>query len=160
VDANPVALIDPLGLSSLAACYRSPAMMQTCVEAGMISGSRAINRGITVYNILDDLGIDTDFTDDAQGALDIDADEACPPGDGKDPCKKLRKRLKEHQQKLREYQSNPLAADNKGTLQSAIDAGNTVLAQKIFSGRMHELAGQIKNFRLLLIACEIRNGLR
>ena len=84
---------------------------------------------------------------------------ACSAGGPQDPCAGLRFQLQDHERKLREYTSDPLASDNKGFLKSAIAAGNMSLYQKIYDARVASLLHQIANFRKQLEECEKLNGL-
>lgn len=69
----------------------------------------------------------------------------------KDPCKWLRIRLAEHQQKLRDYLLDPYAADNKGILGQGYD-------QSIMVGRVSTLVNAIEGFKRELAECERIHG--
>ena len=85
--------------------------------------------------------------------------KACPPKENnEDPCKGLREQLNEHKRKLEEYIANPLASDNKGFLQAALDKGNLDLYDKIVASRIASLQWQIANFEMQLKQCESLYG--
>ncbi len=160
VGGDPVGLVDFLGLATIVEdsrtwCFRNPVVCKELYDA--LPG---INPPIPIHATPENgLDIDTSLSDDAQEALDIDADVGCPPN-GKDPCKGLRKQLKEHQRKLRQYSKDPLSMDNRGDLRRAIQDGDMARAQIIFNKRVIKLTKQINNFLNQLILCELRHGIR
>ncbi len=160
VGGDPVGGVDFLGLATIVEdsrtwCFRNPVVCKELYDA--LPG---INPPIPIHATPENgLDIDTSLSDDAQEALDIDADVGCPPN-GKDPCKGLRKQLKEHQRKLRQYSKDPLSMDNRGDLRRAIQDGDMARAQIIFDKRVIKLTKQINNFLNQLILCELRHGIR
>jgi RHS repeat-associated protein len=78
----------------------------------------------------------------------------CPPKPPKDPCKGLADQLAEHQQKLNDYMSDPLAHDNKNFLPGA----SPDLQAKIYQSRVMSLVGQIRTFERDLAQCRANNG--
>ena len=95
--------------------------------------------------------------DPGQEAADEAEPEQCEP-EGRDPCEGLRRRLREHEQKLANYVSNPMEHDNMGYLQEALDQDNRIRFGSIYSGRISNLVRQIDNFRRQLRECEKNNG--
>jgi hypothetical protein len=69
-------------------------------------------------------------------------------GEIKDSISSLEARLAEHEQKLADYKANPDAYDNKGFLKGA---SSPEIREKIISGRVRHLEGEIANFRKQLV---------
>ena len=88
--------------------------------------------------------------DVAEGDM-TDACAGCEPPD--DPCSGLRRQLQEHENKLRDYRSDPAANDNLGILGHSPERDAAIIA-----GRIRNLEGQIENFRRQLAECEARNA--
>jgi hypothetical protein len=79
-----------------------------------------------------------------------------PDPDDPDPCRGLRRILREHEEKLRLYRQDPYAYDNKGFLANSPPSRH----QQIIDGRIRNLEKQIANFKKLLERCERENGMR
>ncbi len=75
--------------------------------------------------------------------------EQCPRD-----CRGYLKQLRKHEEKLRQYRSNPDLYDNLGFLKFAPPD----LRKKIIDGRIRNLERQIQNFRRKYEEC-MRNGM-
>jgi RHS repeat-associated protein len=145
VGSNPLTRIDPTGEFAFVLPAIPPALA-ALGEAAAFVGSAAL----AGYALSEIVGDDAAPSDDARD--DTDADEQCEPNK-KDPCKGLRKQLRAHEQKLRDFIANPYTHDNRGFLANNPPSRHS----KIIDGRIRELQKQIDNFRRLLEKCERRN---
>lgn len=75
--------------------------------------------------------------------------EQCPRD-----CRGLLRQLREHEEKLRQYRTNPDFYDNLGFLKFATPD----MRKKIIDGRIRNLERQIENFRRQLNQCLMNNG--
>lgn len=160
---NPLKFTDTLGL------FEAPSPR---VEVAPVVGEGIWARilafvaraGGTVTMMLwpSELGDDNLLTPEVQKRLDdfldTDIDEMCSERDGKDPCAGLRRTLRDHLKKLRDYLQNPFDPknDNKGILANSPASRY----RDIISGRIWNLLNQIENFKRLLRECELQNGIR
>ena len=78
--------------------------------------------------------------------------EQCPRD-----CRGYLRQMREHEEKLRQYQLNPDAHDNLGFLRGADTLGIPGLRDTIIQRRIRKLQGQIDNFRRLYEKC-MANG--
>lgn len=143
--SNPVNYIDPMGLwFGVDDAFTGP------VDEIIVLG------GLTILAMTGN-----EWAKDALESLSDAISDALSgdPGDDdecRDPCKGLREQLKEHQDKLKQYIRDPYSMDNKGFLQNATPDR----AERIFTGRINNLLGQIENFKRQLEECERKNGLK
>jgi len=154
-NGNPVTGVDPSGLLSF-----TPEVLQQALK---VAGLAEIAGGGPEDPVADAVALVLAFgtivaaSDTATSPTASAASGSCPP---RDPCKELRNRLKEHEQKLSDYLKNPLLNDNKGILGAATLLGQTERARSIYAGRVLTLNSQIANFKKLLAECEAKNGKR
>lgn len=94
------------------------------------------------------------FLGDPAGAVPIHGPNAsCPPPGGRDPCKGLREILRDHQQRLANYEADPWKYDHENLLGQGRD-------EAVIGGRIRNLRNQIDNFRKQLEACEDNNRIK
>jgi len=154
VGGNPTRWVDPTG-ENTAVVGGAPGaiggLADLCLANPVICGVLAaggggFEAGAIIYPII------------AEPLGDL-IDKACPPRPGnQDPCKGLREQLKEHEEKLAQYLTDPISMDNKGHLGYALGVDNMDLFWKIRANRIKELMSQIANFRKQLEDCEKRYG--
>jgi hypothetical protein len=126
------------GVRSLMTQAPAAAGAGAAIGVASLPGSTPIEQAQTGAQARDQAGTDTCVTKDC---------------DGRDPCKGLRDQLQQHRQKLRDYQTNPYAHDNKGFLGQGRD-------EQIIASRIASLERQIRNFEEQLKKCEEANGKR
>ncbi len=73
-----------------------------------------------------------------------------------DPCKGLRKQLKLHEEKYRQYLADPDSMDNLGILEGKSEWERN----RIIAGRLRALLNQIRNSRKQLQECDEEHGHR
>jgi RHS repeat-associated protein len=150
VRGNPANAYDPHGEFAMLLPLIGGAGGAGAAAGAIVSGAELISAAATAAIIYAAINVSGDTPADQPGDI-ADADtKNCPPGD---PCKGFRKQLQKHEQKLKDYSTDPFAHDNKGFLAKAFPA----LQQKIIQTRTNKLQGQIDNFRKLLAECEARN---
>ncbi|MGH8550158.1 MAG: RHS repeat domain-containing protein, partial [Methylococcales bacterium] len=137
VNQNPVSFTDPTGEIAFLLPAIPPAIA-VLGDAAVFVGSAAL-AGFTLNQILSS-SADTPALQAQFGTIASPGNPNCPPDD---PCKELRKRLQEHEQKLRDYQADPRSGDNRGFLGQGRDP-------QVIAGRIRSLQKQIANFRKLL----------
>ena len=147
-NANAVSNTDPMGLQIAIPAPTFPVVTTACLAnpaacAVVIAGSTGIVIGNTINPVVQ--------------PIIANIVDACTPGDN-DPCKGFRNQIKEHERKLNEYITNPLASDNRGFLGAALASGNQSRFDTIYASRIASLQFQIANFRKQLEECERRNG--
>jgi RHS repeat-associated protein len=146
VGGNPLSYADPLGLAALEIPLPSIPLPNWVT----VPGSR----------LLGGLGLILSLSGDTPKPGTEGTDE-CPPGPGgKDPCDGYRRELRNHEEKLRQYISDPNSMDNKGFLAAAAAKGDQGLYDKIYTTRILSLIHQIEIFRRDLADCERKNGKR
>ncbi|MBX2847287.1 MAG: RHS domain-containing protein [Acidiferrobacterales bacterium] len=159
VQNNPINRFDPNGEAAFClvpgvgwvACGVAAAGAGLTVGACYLTG--------TCQQLSEALGnvLSEEVGDDAESASD-DPDY-CPPRAGnEDPCRGLRRQLRLHENKLRDFISDPLSMDNRGFLSAALQSGNNNRYQRIVDSRINSLQRQIDNFRRQLQECERRYG--
>lgn len=84
---------------------------------------------------------------------ETDAKTACPSNNPRDPCKEFRRLLREHEQKLLDYISDPTQGDNRKLLGKGWDV-------HVIWGRIKELQKQIGQWKKIIEECERKHGMR
>jgi RHS repeat-associated protein len=126
------------------------------VEGAAVGGAIGTVGGAVIGSAIEDAinaisdALDGDDADEASQDL-TDTDNPR----GNDPCRGLRRQLRAHEEKLKNYQNDPDAYDNKGLLQNCPPERR----DRIIDGRIRSLQKQIENFRKQLQECERRHGL-
>ncbi|WP_434058078.1 RHS repeat domain-containing protein [Acinetobacter thutiue] len=148
VGGSPLLNYDSLGLfvdTTGAFTKGASAVIQQGARVGIMCAAPAVAVGVGL------LGVST-----SAGSCET-APIECPDNGGKDPCKGLRNILRIHEEKLREYISNPDKYDNKGFLKNA---PNQEVRRRIIDGRIKHLLQEIKTFKEQLEECERLHGKR
>lgn len=77
----------------------------------------------------------------------------CKKRKKKDPCAKLKRRLREHEAKLEAYRADPKAFDHEGRLGHSPERD-----RRIIDGRIRHLEQEIRTFKKNIAECEARNA--
>jgi hypothetical protein len=164
---SPTYFSDPLGLAPTVAPAPVVSPWTAAEEAayqafvrGLQGTSRFLSNvgtGITVVFYLGNpsSGNNTQWAKSREFEFEQQAQSSSAGGrcGGNDPCKNIRARLMEHQEKLFQYASDPYAFDNLGILKKGYD-------QRIIAGRVRHLVQEILEFQKQLEECERKHGLR
>lgn len=141
VVANPVNLVDPLGL-----WLGFDDIITGPVDEILVIG------GLSLAAWLGSQAADDFLQKILKKISSLSSSTGCP-----DPCEELAKEIKktvkdirgakrnirEHIDKLNKYRKDPLSMDNKGSLAKALDSGNHDLAETIYKGRQKALLSTI-----------------
>ena len=129
--SNPLSFIDPLGLASRD-------VEKSCKET---CAAKKANPEIC-------LGFKIPFTDYLYVLC------KCGPSSEKDPCKGLKRQLRLHQEKLRNYRASPFDHDNQGHLANNPPSRHP----QIIASRIKKLLRQIESWKKLVAKCERENA--
>ena len=159
VGGSPFTLGDPSGLFATVE-WRNLALGSAALAAGAAwTASHADDKNSTLFGSIIGLGnmIAMAMSDIEVGTYPYpmsDAGPASMPPDGKDPCKGLRRQLREHLKKFEEWQSNPYAYDNLGLLRY----GNPLLDMFHIISRSISLRQQVMTWTYRVRQCEEENA--